>query len=76
MLNFVKRILFDFIANFIAPIFWVPGVLRKYLYKSVGIEVHTTSVKRHVYINSNQVSVGKGSLINSFTKLFSAYYEG
>jgi len=76
MTSFIKRLVFDFLVNVIGKSFWVPGVFRKYLYNICGVDIRTNQIKRFCYLNSNQISVGEGSFINSYCKLFSAYYKG
>ncbi|MFG6496249.1 acyltransferase [Fictibacillus sp. UD] len=76
MSNYLKRLVFDFVTNVIAPQFWIPGIMRKYIYRIVGLNINTTEIKRHCYFNSNKISVGEGSLVNSFSKLYSSYFEG
>lgn len=70
--NTIKRYLFDFTVNFLASNLFTVKQVRKCLYRMAGLNIQTDKIKKSVYFHTKQVDIGKGSFINSFTKMFSA----
>jgi maltose O-acetyltransferase len=68
----LKRQSFDFIVNCLASSFFTVKQVRQRLYQIVGLDIKTKDIKNKVFFFSKHIKIGKGSIVNSFTKMYSA----
>ena len=76
MFIFIKKVVFDFIVNFVASSFITPRLIRNFLYRLAGININTKKIKSRCYINSKHISIGEGTFINQYSKFFSYNNKG
>lgn len=68
MNTFKKNIINTFVASF-----WIPSSIRVKLYRALGMKIYTNQVKARCFFNSELISIGKGSFINSFCQFHSSH---
>lgn len=75
-MRLIERLIFIFFANVLASSYFTLPKIRYLFLKSVGIDLNTNAIKPRCYFSSNDVSIGKGTLINHYCKFFSSNKPG